>query len=435
MTFTELYTGLLRSAAENKLSERIAALVRDPEISQSLDMLLHPKKHAPVWRVGSCSCPEGGGDCTARCIYNAIRRDEKGSLVVDEELCVGCEGCIRACRSGCLTASRDVLPVLDAIKNAQGPVYAMAAPAAAGQFGVSSVGQLRAAFKRLGFADMAEVALFADILTLKEALVFDRNIRDDSDFMLASCCCPVWIAMVRRGYSRFLDRMPDAVSPMIACGRAIKRLVPNAVTVFIGPCLAKKVEAREKDIADAVDFVLTFEELRDIFTAFGISPPEEAYEGGASEASGRMPTPSQRMPLASADGRIYGRTGGVSRAVKNTVRRLNPHRTVQLRAIQADGTKSCRALLEELTAGRVTANYLEGMGCEGGCVGGPKVLIDPQEGRRAVESYAGDAPYGTPLDNPAVPELLRRLGYETIESLLDEDGIFTRHFEEFVRKG
>jgi iron only hydrogenase large subunit-like protein len=331
-----------------------------------------------------------------------------------------------ACRSGRLTASRDVLPVLDAIKTARGPVYAMVAPAVAGQFGDATLSQIRSAVMAVGFAELMEVALFADILTLKEALVFNQNIRSDSDYMLASCCCPIWIAMVRRGYSRFLDKIPDNVSPMIAAGRALKILVPEAVTVFIGPCVAKKAEAREKDVADAVDYVLTFEELRDIFGAFGIDPASLGEDDGLK--------PEVKTAEASADGRIYGRTGGVSRAVMNAVGRLNPNRTIHVRAVQADGTKSCRELLEKLTAGDITANYLEGMGCEGGCAGGPKVLLDPKRGREAVERSASASGSRTPLDNPAVLELLGRLGYETVESLLEEDGIFTRHYEEYARK-
>jgi iron only hydrogenase large subunit-like protein len=428
MTFNDLYAGLLRSAAKNELTAHLETLGKDTAVARSVDCLLHPEKHPVVWKTGSCDCPPEGAPCAARCIYGAIRRDQDGRLTVDEALCVGCEACLKACKSGRLTASRDVLPVLEAVKSARGPVYALVAPAIAGQFGGATVRQLQSAVKAIGLTDLVEVALFADILTLKEALVFDKNIKSDSDFLLASCCCPIWIAMVRRGYGRLLDRIPDNVSPMVAAGRAMKALVPDAVTVFVGPCLAKKVEAREKDVADAVDFVLTFEELRDIFEAFGIEP------AALGEDSGTITMPMVLMPTASSDGRIYGRTGGVSRAVMNGVRRLNPNRTINVRAVQADGTKSCRELLELLTAGEISANYLEGMGCEGGCAGGPKVLVDPARGREAVEQYAEEAACRTPLDNPAVLELLGRLGYETVESLLEEDGIFTRHFEEFVRK-
>ena len=415
MTFADLYTDLLRSAANNDMAAQLAALRKDKGNTRGIDCLLHPEKHAAVWHVDPCDCAGEEAACAGRCIYNAITRGSDGHLIIDQERCVGCEECIRACQSGRLTASRDILPVLDAIKNAGGPVYAMVAPAVAGQYGRATIGKLRSACKKLGFTGLVEVALFADILTLREALVFDRNIKHDTDFMLTSCCCPIWIAMVRRGFSQYLDKLPDSVSPMVASGRALKRLNPSAVTVFIGPCMAKKVEAREKDVAGAVDFVLTFEELGDIFKAFGIEPEKQEEDGRAH---------------ASAAGRIYGRTGGVSQAVRETVRQLNPGRTIDVRATQADGTKSCRALLDMLSAGEAPANFLEGMGCEGGCAGGPKGLIDPAIGRKAVEAYAADAAFKTPLDNPAVMEMLRRLGYDTVESLLAEDSIFTRHFED-----
>jgi len=419
MTFNELYAALLRSAA-GKDGTDYQKTMREHGRHPGLDCLLHPDKYAPVWKTGPCDC--GGGrtpECVRRCIFSAINRRDDGELVIDKDRCAGCAGCLEACVSGKLTAGRDVLPLLDALKNARGPVYAMAAPAIAGQFGGVSMGKLRSAFKSIGFAGMVEVALFADILTLKEALVFDRKIQTDRDFMLTSCCCPVWIAMVRRSYSQYLKEIPDSVSPMVACGRAIKRLEPSAVTVFISPCLAKKAEAREKDVADAVDFVVTFEETRDIFDAFHIDPAR--LQDDAREHS-------------SGAGRIYARPGGVSEAVRETVGQLNPNRRITLRAERADGTKSCRELLGRLQEGKVTANYLEGMGCEGGCAGGPKVLVPAAEGERYVNRYGGEASFRSPLDNPNVRELLVRLGFDAIEDLL-RDTMFTRRFGELTAAG
>ena len=414
MTFNDLYAELLSSAAAGDDASH-QKLLQTHSRRTGIDCLLHPDRYAPVLVTEPCDCGgEGTPECVRRCIFSAISRDSSGALVIDRARCVGCGDCIDACASGKLTASRDVLPVLDALKNAAGPVYAMIAPAIAGQFGDVSMGALRSAFKSLGFAGMVEVALFADILTLKEALSFDRNIRTDKDYMLTSCCCPIWIAMVRRSFAQYMDKMPDAVSPMVACGRAVKRLEPSAVTVFIGPCLAKKAEARERDIAGAVDYVLTFEELRDIFAAFRVDFSQLAEDG--KEHSSRF-------------GRIYGRTGGVSEAVGVTVRRLDPHRLIGVLPEQADGTENCRNLLQKLKEGRITANYLEGMGCAGGCVGGPKALLDRSAGRNRVEAYGAAAAVETPLDNPYVLDVLKKLGIETIESLLDET-VFTRRFED-----
>ena len=290
----------------------------------------------------------------------------------------------------------------------------MIAPAFIGQFDRDiTPGMLRSAFKKLGFAGMVEVALFADILTLKEALEFDKRVLKQEDFLLTSCCCPVWLAMIRKVYRQYINNIPGSVSPMIAGGRAIKLLEPDAVTVFIGPCVAKKAEARERDISGAIDFVLTFEEIRDIFDAFKINLRE--MEDDARDHS-------------SVTGRIYAYAGGVSRAVADTVKRLNPRRKISVEAQTADGVPACREMLNRLKKGNLRANFLEGMGCRGGCVGGPKAVLSREKGRENAVEYGRQAAHFSPVDNPYVLEMLKRLGFDSVESLLDESGIFTRFF-------
>ena len=288
------------------------------------------------------------------------------------------------------------------------------APAFLGQFGREvTTGKLRAAFKAMGFHGLIEVAVFADILTLKEALEFDANIKEEQDYQLTSCCCPVWIAMIRKVYQELMPHVPGAVSPMIAAGRVVKKLHPDAVTVFVGPCMAKKKEAREPDIADAVDYVLTFQEVQDMFEAADIHP--EVLGEDEKEHSSRA-------------GRIYARKGGVSEAVKATVKQLHPDRKIEVNAEQADGVPACREMIERLRKGETKANFFEGMGCPGGCVGGPKIIIGKEEGRKNVEQYGDEAEYKTPLENPFVPELLARLGYRTIEEFLEKSDILVRDF-------
>lgn len=413
-TFNELYAVLLKAAAENKTQEEIEEEISDSMDTYQLECLLHPEKYAPVLHFGCCECGKEEGSCISGCIFNAIHRNDGGKIVIDSGLCAGCSACVEACESGRLTASKDTLPVLYAVKNAKGPVYALVAPAFTGQFDRDiTPGMLRSAFKKIGFAGMVEVALFADILTLKEALEFDASIVNEEDFMLTSCCCPVWLAMIRRIYTQFITHIPGSVSPMIASGRAIKRLEPGAVTVFIGPCVAKKAEAREHDIADAIDFVLTFEEVRDIFDAFQIDPGE--MEDDTRDHS-------------SLTGRIYAYTGGVSKAVQATAERLAPGRKIHVEAVCADGVPMCRDMMNKLKEGRLKANFLEGMGCKGGCVGGPKAVLSSREGRENAEKYAEEAVHASPVDNPYVMEMLRRLGIDSIGSLLDESDIFTRNF-------
>lgn len=411
-TFQQLYNEVL----EKTLKEKDAGFPEKPELydSHQLDCLLNPEKFPVIWHTGECDCTDTERRCVKVCPFHAIHPGECGNIVIDNELCTGCLLCIQECRARKLTASKDVISVLRAIRSHKGLVYALVAPAFLGQFSSDvTPGKLRTALKTIGFDGMIEVALFADILTLKEALEFDKNIVTEADYQLTSCCCPIWIAMIRRFYKDLVPHVPPSVSPMIASGRAVKVLHPDALTVFIGPCIAKKTEAREKDIAGAVDFVLTFQEAQDIFKIMELNPAEmkESEKDHSSHA-----------------GRIYARTGGVSEAVRATLQKINPDRTITIHTQQADGVRACKAMIDELFAGKIKANFYEGMGCVGGCVGGPKVLISREEGRGNIEEYGAAAQYFAPIDNPYVIELLHRLGFDTIESLLKKSEIFTRNF-------
>jgi len=414
-TFEELYNRLVRASVRDNLPEELRQVREEDYDPHQLDCLLNPERHPPVIRIGDCACSEDErAACAGKCLFDALDRDESGNLTVNPELCVGCGDCVTNCKARKLTESHDILPALEAIHRSEAPVYAMIAPAFINQFSSEvTPGKLRAAFKRIGFAGMVEVALFADILTLKEALEFDRNILNEEDYQLTSCCCPMWIAMIRRVYHELIPHVPGAVSPMVACGRSIKALYPKAVTVFIGPCLAKKAEAREKDVADSTDHVLTFREMQDIFDFAGINPAEMAED---------------ERDHSSRAGRIYAGTGGVSEAVQKTVERLNPDRKIAVKAAYADGVPGCKKLLHDVLEGKVTANFIEGMGCVGGCVGGPRALIPAEEGRKNVRRYGDEAAYPTPIDNPFVIELLHRLGFDTVESLVEHSDIFTRNF-------
>lgn len=412
LTFEELYRRLGAAAVKNQTSKEISEIKQHEFDPHHLDCLLNPKKYPPVIKLGDCSCDDIE-NCAVACFFGALERKGR-TKSINKDRCTGCCECVAQCKHKTLVENKEIIPVFDAIYNYDGPVYAMIAPAFISQFSEHvTPGKLRHAFKKLGFTGMLEVALFADILTLKEALEFDRRVKSEKDFLLTSCCCPLWIAMIRKVYSQYMPNVPGSVSPMVACARAIKHLEPTAKTVFIGPCIAKKAEAREKDIADAVDFVLTFKEIQQIFEFANINPArlQEDERDHSSRA-----------------GRIYARTGGVSEAVKETVKQLDPERTIEVESKQADGVPDCRALLKELEQGKISANFLEGMGCKGGCVGGPRAILNSEEGRQNVNQYGKQAIYKTPLDNPYVIELLKRLGFETVESLIGEDNMFTRRF-------
>ena len=421
LTYEQIFKKLVKSAYDGKLVAEVAKLksLGDDNINQYVDYATgggDPDK--VVFKVKDCKNDAGckDGKCEVACLFEAIQRDDKGNVIIKHDYCTSCGACIEACDYKHLLDRKEFIPLVEVLKDRSVPVFAIVAPAFYGQFGPEvTPGKLRASLKKLGFYGMVEVALFADILTLKEALEFDIHVHKEGDFVLTSCCCPMWVGMVKKVYSKLIPYISPSVSPMVACGRGVKKLHPEAKVVFIGPCIAKKAEAKEEDVKDAVDVVITFKELQQIFEAVGINPAEA--EEDESEHSSRA-------------GRIYARTGGVSKAVADTLKRLRPEKTIQIISAEANGVKECRKLLQDALEGKIKANFFEGMGCTGGCVGGPQVLIEPHKGNELVNRYGEEADSLTPADNKYVLALLKKLGFAEIVELLEgeKSNMFKRSF-------
>ncbi|MGM9572159.1 MAG: [Fe-Fe] hydrogenase large subunit C-terminal domain-containing protein [bacterium] len=338
---------------------------------------------------GSCT-----SECQADCPEGAIVNQE-GRKQIDPVKCSACGLCLSTCIHSALADKVQFAPLLSLLRQKKNRVYALLAPAAAGQFG-AEIGQLRTALKLLGFHELVEVALFADLLTILEAYEFDHKVKTDEDYMITSCCCPVWINTIEKNFPELLDRVVPSVSPMIAGGRVIKRIDEDALVVFIGPCAAKKKEALEPDLKGAVDFVLTFKELQAIFQALKVDPAK---------------LENLKKSQASWAGLVYGRSGGVSAAISLTLEAIAPSRAIKLRSKRADGIKGCREVLQQLAEGKRKTNFIEGMGCRGGCIGGPgRIVDDLYEAAHAVDDEAEEAKIKIPINNPMVYVLLRQLG-------------------------
>lgn len=367
----------------------------------------------------SCDCAKDGDIlCEKSCPVNAIFKDPKdNNIYINDELCLDCGLCVKNCPTGSILDKNEFIPLAELLKN-KSIVIAAVAPAIIGQFGENvTINQLRTSFKKLGFTDMVEVAFFADMLTLKEAVEYDHFVKDEKDFMITSCCCPMWVGMLKKVYNDLIKYVSPSVSPMIATGRVLKLLNPNCKVVFIGPCIAKKAEAKEKDLLGDIDFVLTFTELKDIFDTFDIHP-ENLEEDFSSE-------------YASKGGRLYARTGGVSIAVSEAIERLFPNKYKFLKPIHADGIKKCKSLLDKIKVEDINANFIEGMGCVGGCVGGPKVIIDPLEGRNAVNDFAETSSIKVSIDSDCMNNILNKININSIEDFKDKykTSIFERDFK------
>lgn len=375
-----------------------------------------------VERVRDCSehCStddDGKSPCQLSCPFNAILSDPiKGTKHIEENLCMDCGLCVEACENGKFLDKVEFMPIVDLLKNNK-KVIAAVAPAIAGQFGKDiSLEQLREAFIKVGFSDMVEVAFAADMLTIKEAVEFDHHVSKKGDIMITSCCCPMWVGMLRKVYDQLVKDVSPSVSPMIAMGRLLKKLNPDVKVVFIGPCIAKKAEAKEKDLAGIIDFVLTFQEVKGIFDILEITP--SSYKGIPS------------AEYASRGGRLYARTAGVSTAVSEAIEELFPEKHKILKAVQAHGIKECKEMLAKAQTGEIDGNFIEGMGCVGGCVGGPKILIPREEGREAANKVAYDSSIKVATHSNIMDDVLSKIGINSLEDFKDREKIeiFEREF-------
>lgn len=358
---------------------------------------------------GPCEiCNEDNGKCIAECKYeNPIYRRKNKPLIVDNK-CLSCGYCVSECDFGAIADKIEFIPLIDMLKDKNTHIYATIAPAIVGQFGNEvSMGQLRTALKLLGFKDMIEVALFADILTIKEAFEFNKHVKSKEDFFLTSCCCPVWFNMLKKNYPDLYKKMSPSVSPMIASGRILKSLYKEAKVVFIAPCIAKKAEIKESTLEGAIDYVLNFRELKEIFEALEINL--ERLE-------------SDDIDHASLGGRLYARTGGVSFSVKTVVNRLEPTRVIKLKAKKVHGVKECKNILDDLSSGKnIDANFIEGMGCIGGCVGGPRTNIDVDSATKGVNDYGEESYILTPFDNKNITKILENFNIFNLEDIMKDE--------------
>lgn len=367
----------------------------------------------------TCSCCKSDEEtpCQSACPFNAILKDPITSTTyIDMDACTDCGFCVSACKDGNLIDRIEFLPLADLLKSGT-PVMVSVAPSIIGQFGEDvSMDQLRAAFKKMGFADMIETAFFADMLTIKESVEFNHFVKAKDDLMITSCCCPMWVGMLKKVYADLVKYVSPSVSPMIASGRVLKALNPDCKVVFVGPCIAKKAEAKDKDLLGDIDYVLTFQELQNIFETLDIHP---------SELQG---VPS--LEYSSKGGRLYGRAGGVSIAIADAIKELFPNKYELLSSTHVDGIPDCKAILSKAQSGDLETNFIEGMGCKGGCVGGPKAIIPTEEGKKILDDFALDSAYKIATHSEVMMDILKDIGITSLKDFNDPEKIkiFERNF-------
>lgn len=342
--------------------------------------------------------------CAEACGVNAIGSDENGRADIDYDRCVSCGMCVVNCPFGAISDKAQIFQLIQAIKKGE-RLIAIVAPAVIGQFGPKvNLETLTGALKQLGFAEVAEVAMGADLCAIEEAQSFLGEVPDKQPFMCTSCC-PSWSVMAKKAFPEYADCVSMALTPMVLTARLQKMRCPSCKIVFIGPCSAKKLEASRKSVKSYVDFVLTFEELMGMFDAKGVE-----------FASAQPQTP---MNDSTAAGRGFAVSGGVANAVVDAIHRIDPTREVHVQC--AEGLAACWEMMRDATKGKYNGYLLEGMACPGGCVAGTGTLQDARKSGALIARYQKDTDRKNAMDSKYEEDLELLKHFKEEDSETDEE--------------
>ena len=312
--------------------------------------------------------------CADACGVNAIASDELGRARINPDKCVSCGKCMVICPFGAIADKSQIFQLIRALKEG-GEIIAEIAPAYIGQFGNAGPKKVKAALMELGFSEVYEVALGADMGAVTEAHHYVKEVvNGDLPFLLTSCC-PSWSMLAKLYFPDMADKVSSALTPMVATARTIKKKHPNAKVVFVGPCASKKLEASRRSVRSDVDFVITFEELAAMFDAKGIDPEKLEHEEEIHDATGA--------------GRGYGVAGGVAEAIEKCINAYYPDVDVYIE--HAEGLDECRKMLLLAKTGKKDGCLIEGMGCPGGCVAGAGTNIPIPKATLAVKKSVKDS--------------------------------------------
>ena len=313
--------------------------------------------------------------CSNACGVGAISSDEKGRACIDAAKCVSCGQCMVSCPFGAVADKSQIFQLIRALQSGR-KIIAQVAPAFVGQFGSNvSPDQFKTALKQLGFADVYETAIGADMGAVAEARHYTEKVATGEVPFLLTSCCPSWSMLAKKFFPETIDNISNELTPMVATARKIKEEHPDAGVVFIGPCASKKLEASRRTIRSDVDFVITFEELVGMFAAKGILLDEiEALD---------------HMEDASGAGRGYGVAGGVASAIEECIKTYYPETEVNIE--HAEGLADCKKMLMLAKAGKKKGCLIEGMACPGGCIAGAGTNIAIADGAKNVAAFKDKA--------------------------------------------
>ena len=318
--------------------------------------------------------------CERACKVKAISMGENMAAQINDEKCISCGACVYQCPWGAINDKSYILDAINIIKdsnnNTNYKVYAVVAPSIASQFVYAKLGQVLKGIKELGVYEIVEAALGADIVALSEA----KELTEKG--FLTSSCCPAFVSYVKKQFPDLAEYISHNLSPMATISKTIKEKDANAKVIFIGPCTAKKMEFKKDEVSPYVDTVITFEELQALFDSKDIditSLDEENIEN------------------ASYYGRIFARNCGLSEAVAEGLKERGID-DFDLRAVPCDGIDACRVALLKASKKILDGNFIEGMACVGGCIGGAGCLTHGEINKVHVNKHGKSASFSAITD-------------------------------------
>ncbi len=377
------------NACRGCLAHRCEDVCRRGAISFDENHVAHIDKTKCV-ECGQCAkvCPYTAivsrkRPCQNACKVKAISMNEEKAATIDNNKCISCGACVYQCPFGAIMDKSYMLNVIDLLrKSEQGRsyrLYAIVAPSISSQFNYARLGQVISGLKALGFHTVVEAALGADMVAEAES----RELAEKG--FLTSSCCPAFVTYIRQSFPQLLPMVSHNLSPMAAIARFIKETTPDAKTIFIGPCTAKKAEAQLDTVKPYIDAVLTFEELQALFDSRDLditTLPEDVLDN------------------ASYFGRIFARSGGLSDAVAEGLKEQRID--FDLKPCVCDGIEACRMALLKKSKNALDANFIEGMACLGGCIGGAGCLTHGEKNKAEVDKYGREAYEKTIADATSV---------------------------------
>lgn len=311
--------------------------------------------------------------CEKACKIGAISMNEDKCAAINYDKCISCGACVYMCPFGAISEKSFILDVVDILKksenNTKYKVYAVVAPSVSSQFSYAKLGQVITGIKKLGFHHVIEAALGADLVAYKEA----KELKEKG--FLTSSCCPAFVKYIETQFPQMKDKVSHNLSPMAEIAKYIKMQDPDCKIVFMGPCTAKKAEFQKETVAPYIDSVITFEELQALFDGRDINL-EELEEGVLDNAS--------------YYGRIFARSGGLADAVAEALKEQGAD-DFELKAVSCDGIEECKIALLKASKNVLPNNFIEGMACKGGCIGGAGCLTHEERDKNEVDKYGKEA--------------------------------------------